>query len=269
TALRSVLGRDDRAATITAAAADEDQLPDQVADLRRYHRTVTARLRREHRIDRHAAHDQSAQRRAHASDRALVEVLAAAHRHGDPLPLAGSHPHPVNVATTAPYVVAALSAEHYTPETAEAIKAAATAAGRNHAVIGATPHPGRPTLKQLAAFLSGDHDTHRGPVVVVEDAAAADPKALAAVATAVVSHHGRLLLIDSGEPGTGRRLLDGLALPWSENARPTPDIADPALAAVADRHRGLAAHRWRIFSTPLRSRDRGRERDRDYGLDID
>ena len=57
-----------RAATITtaAAAAEEDRLPDQVADLRRYHRTVTARLRREHRIDHHAAHDRSAQDRTHA-----------------------------------------------------------------------------------------------------------------------------------------------------------------------------------------------------------
>lgn len=37
--------------------------------------------------------------------------------------------------------------------------------------------------------------------MVVEDAAAADPAHLAAVATALVPVRGRLLLIDSGEPG--------------------------------------------------------------------
>ena len=96
------------------------------------------------------------------------------------------------------------------------------------------------------------------------------PAHLAAVATALVPVRGRLLLIDSGEPGPGRRLLDGLALPWSENARPTPDVADPALAALADSHRASADRSWRILTTPL-TRDRGRDRTRDqgYGLELD
>jgi conjugative relaxase-like TrwC/TraI family protein len=52
--LRQVLGRDDRAATITAATAERDldaesRLPEPVAALHRHHRGVVARLRREHR----------------------------------------------------------------------------------------------------------------------------------------------------------------------------------------------------------------------------
>ncbi len=272
TALRSVLGRDDRAATITAAAAaaadDEEQLPDQVADLRRYHRTVTARLRREHRIDRHTAHDRSTQRRAHASDRALVEVLAAAHRHGTPLPSSGQRSDPVAVALSAPYVVTTLAAERYTPDLADAIGAAAADAGRSLARISATPRHDQVSLAQLAKGIR-DLPAPAGAIIVVEDAATANPAHLAVVAVALVPAHGRLLLIDSGQPGAGRRLLDGLALPWSENARPTTNVADPALAEGADHHRAAAARSWRILTAPRRSRDRGRERDRDYGLDID
>lgn len=272
TALRSVLGRDDRAATITAAAAaaEEDRLPDQVADLRRYHRTVTARLRREHRIDRHAAHDRSAQDRAHASDRALVEVLAATHRYGTPLPSSRLRSDPVAVALSAPYVVTTLAADRYTPDLADTVRQAAAGTDRRYVQIAAAPS--RPDQRRLDRFAERlpAHPPSPGEVVVVEDAAAADPTHLAAVATALVPVRGRLLLIDSGEPGPGRRLLDGLALPWSENARPTPDVTDPALAAVADSHRAAADRSWRILTTPLRSRDRGRERDRDYyGLDID
>ena len=40
-----------------------------------------------------------------------------------------------------------------------------------------------------------------------------------------------------------------------------------SLAATG--HRAAAARSWRILTAPRRSRDRGRERDRDYGLDID
>ncbi|WP_048472045.1 MobF family relaxase [Mycolicibacterium chlorophenolicum] len=270
-ALRSVLGRDDRAATITtaAAAADEDQLPDQVADLRRHHRTVTARLRREHRIDHHAAHDRSAQDRAHASDRALVEVLAATHRYGTPLPSSQLRSDPVAVALSAPYVVTTLAADRYTPDLVDTVRQAAAGTDRRYVQIAAAPsRPDQRRLDQFAERLPA-HPPPPGAVVVVEDAAAADPAHLAAVATALVPVRGRLLLIDSGEPGPGRRLLDGLALPWSENARPTPDVIDPALAAVADSHRDSAARSWRILTEPLRSRDRGRERDRDYGLGID
>ena len=270
-ALRSVLGRDDRAATITAAAAaaEEDRLPDQVAELRRHHRTVTARLRREHRIDRDAAHDRSAHDRAHASDRALVEVLAAAARYGTPLPSSGLRSDPVAVALSAPYVVTTLAADRYTPDLADTMRQAAAGTDRRYVQVAAAPsRPDQRRLDQFAERLPA-HPPSPGAVVVVEDAAAADPAHLAAVATALVPVRGRLLLIDSGEPGAGRRLLEGLALPWSENARPTPDIADPALAALADSHRESAARSWRILTTPLRSRDRGRERDRDYGLDID
>lgn len=266
TALRSVLGRDDRAATITAAAADEDRLPDQVAELRRHHRTVTARLHREHRGDRHAAHDRSAQDRAHASDRALVEVLAAAARYGTPLPSSQLRSDPVAVALSAPYVVTTLAADRYTADLADTVRQAAAGTDRRYVQIAAAPS--RPDQRRLDRFAERlpAHPPSPREVVVVEDAAAADPAHLAAVATALVPVRGRLLLIDSGAPGPGRRLLDGLALPWSENARPTPDVADPALASVADRHRESAARSWRILTTPL-TRDRGRERD--HGLDID
>ncbi len=200
-----------------------------------------------------------------ASDQALVEVLAAAHRNGDALPLPEPRTHTVAVAVATPYVVTTLTTERYTPDTADAIEAAAAVAGRDHVRIAAASE-----RDQLAALAErSEHGLPRGTVVVVEGAAAAEPTRLATVATKLADAHGRLILIDDDAPGPSRRLLDGLALPWSENTRPTPDIADPALAAVADRHRGFAAHRWRIFTTPLRSRDRGRERDRDYGLDID
>jgi hypothetical protein len=267
-ALRRVLGRNDHAATITAAAreADEDQLPQPVAELRRHHRTVTNRLRREHRIERHTAQERSMHARMHASDRALVEVLGAATRHANPLPLQLPTDAPP-VALTAPYVVATMSSEHYTPELAEAINTAAAAAGRNLARISATPQPGRVSLAQLAKGLH-DHPAPAGAIVLVEDAATANPAHLAAVATALVPAHGRLLLIDSGEPGNARRLLDGLALPWDENPVSAMDIDDPVLAATADRHRAVAARSWRIRTNPP-TRDRSRDRDRGYGLDID
>jgi conjugative relaxase-like TrwC/TraI family protein len=266
-ALRRVLGRSDHAATITDAAreADEDQLPQPVAELRRYHRTVTNRLRREHRIERHTAQERSMHARMHASDRALVEVLGAATRHANPLPLQLPTDAPP-VALTAPYVVATMSSEHYTPELAEAINTAAAAAGRNLARISATPQPGRVSLAQLAKGIH-DHAT-AGAIVVVEDAATANPAHLAAVATALVPAHGRLLLIDSGEPGNARRLLDGLDLPWNENPVPAMVINDPALAATAERHRAEAARSWRIRTNPP-TRDRSRDRDRGHGLDID
>jgi hypothetical protein len=99
-------------------------------------------------------------------------------------------------------------------------------------------------------------------------AAAADPDALATVATALVPAHGRILLIDNGQPGSARRLLDGLTLPWAENTRPATDIDNPTLATAADEHRAIAANSWRTLTTPP-PRDRGRDRDRGHGLDID
>ena len=64
-------------------------------------------------------------------------------------------------------------------------------------------------MREIVQIASRRPGTGRWQIVVVEDAAAADPAHLAAVATALVAVRGRLLLIDSGEPGPGRRLLDG------------------------------------------------------------
>ncbi|OAN31245.1 MobF family relaxase [Mycolicibacterium iranicum] len=269
-ALRSVLGRGERAATITAAArdADEDRLPEPVADLRRYHRTVSQRLRREHRIERHTAQDRSMHARMHASDRALVEVLGAARRHADPLALPRSRTDPAAVALAAPYVVATMAAERYTPELADTVQQAAASTDRAYIRVAATPsRPDQIRLGQLAERLP-DSPPPQGAVMVVEDAATANPAHLAAVATALVPAHGRLLLVDSGEQGNARRLLDGLALPWNEKAFPAMSIDDPALAAAADRHRAEAARSWRIRINPP-ARDRSRDRDRGHGLGID
>ncbi|WP_308207294.1 MobF family relaxase [Mycolicibacterium murale] len=205
----------------------------------------------------------------HASDRALVEVLAAAHRNGDPLPLSAPQPDPVATALAIPYVVTTLAVDHDTPELAEAIAAAAAHAGRPYLRVPATPQPDRYGLTELAEKIT-DHQPsrRRPPVIVIEDAAAAAPAHLATVATALADAHGKLLLIDNGQPGPARRLLDGMGLPWSENASPTPDIDDPRLAAAADNHRAIAHQRWRTLTHPPR-RDRGRDHDRGQGLDFD
>ncbi|MGK2902398.1 MAG: MobF family relaxase, partial [Mycobacterium sp.] len=178
---------------------------------------------------------------------------------------------PAAVALSAPYVVATVAAERYTPELAEAVHTAATYARRQHVRVTATPQPGRLSLNHLAERITIHRPTLRGPVIVVEDAAAAaaaDPDALATVATALVPAHGRILLIDNGQPGSARRLLDGLTLPWAENTRPAPDVDNPTLATAADEHRAIAANSWRTLTTPP-PRDRGRDRDRGHGLDID
>ncbi|OAT69040.1 hypothetical protein AWB85_23215 [Mycobacteroides immunogenum] len=90
------------------------------------------------------------------------------------------------------------------------------------------------------------------------------------MATALADAHGRLLLIDNAESGPARRLLDGMALPWSENTNPTTEIEDPSLAAAANNHRAAAAKRWRTLIRPI-SRGRGQDQDRGqgYGLDVD
>jgi conjugative relaxase-like TrwC/TraI family protein len=79
--LRSVLGRDTRAVTITAAAAGrdilaEDRLPEPVAALHRRHRAVVARLRRQHRSDIGTSIDRAAQA-AQARSQARSEADAA------------------------------------------------------------------------------------------------------------------------------------------------------------------------------------------------
>ena len=201
--------------------------------------------------------------RMHADDRALVEVLAAAARHGDHLPLEQVS-EPTRVAAGVSKVVATLDAEHYTPEVAAAIHAAADTADRAYVRTAAVPTTGQANLAELAQRITEVPAAPRGAVIVVEDAAVADPADLAILATALGAAHGRLLLIDSGQHGPARRLLDGLALPWDEHTRPPVDIDDPDLARAAERHRYIAARYWRILTNPP---TQAQELDR--GLDLD
>ncbi len=254
-------------------AARQGPLPDEMPAAALWWRLAdalsrTAALPDRNVVDHATTQDDGVHAGMHATERALVKVLAASWRNADPLPLARPRTDPAAVALSAPYVVATVAAERYTPDLAEAIHTAATDANRHHVRVTATPQPDRLSLNHLAEQITIHKPTRRGPVIVVEDAAAADPDALAAVATALVPAHGRLLLIDNGQPGSARRLLDGLTLPWAENTRPAPDIDNPTLAAAADKHRAIAANSWRTLTTPP-TRDRGRDRDRGHGLDID
>lgn len=264
-------GNDIRAAI--TAAAQRGPLPDEMPAAALWWRLAdalspTAALPNRHVVDPATTRDEGVHASMHASDGALVEVLAASWHNADPLTLPRPRTDPAAVALSVPYVVATVAAERYTPDFAEAIHTAATDANRHHVRVTATPQPDRLSLNHLAEQITIHEPTRRGPVIVVEDAAAADPDALAAVATALVPAHGRLLLIDNGQPGSARRLLDGLTLPWAENTRPTPSIDNPRLAADADEHRAIAARSWRTLTTGP-TRDRGRDRDRGHGLDID
>jgi len=263
-------GNDIRDALIEAAR--QGPLPDEMPAAALWWRLADALSRAaalpdRHVVDHATAKGEGVHASMHASERALVEVLAASWRNGDPLTLPRPLTDPAAVALSVPYVVATVAAERYTPDLAEAIHTAATDASRHHVRVTATPQPDRLSLNHLAEQITIHEPTRRGPVIVVEDAAAADPDALAAVATALVPAHGRLLLIDNGQPGSARRLLDGLTLPWAENTRPATDIKDSRLAAAVDEHRRIAAGSWRTLTTPP-TRDRGRERDRGHGLDI-
>ena len=82
------------------------------------------------------------------------------------------------------YCLATMAAERYTPELAEAINAATATPARNLARISATPQPGQVSLAQLAEGIR-EHPAPAGAIVVVEDAATANPAHLAAVATAL------------------------------------------------------------------------------------
>ena len=253
-------------------AARQGPLPDEMPAAALWWRLAdalsrTAALPDRHVVDHATTQDDGVHASMHAPERALVEVLAASWHNADPLPLARPRTDPAAVALSVPYVVATVAAERYTPDLAEAIHTAATDAHRHHVRVTATPQPDRLSLNHLAEQITIHEPTRRGPVIVVEDAAAADPDALAAVATALVPAHGRLLLIDNGQPGSARRLLDGLTLPWAENTRPGAGIDNPRLAAAADEHRAIAATSWRTLTTPP-TRDRGRDRDRGHGLDI-
>lgn len=255
------------------AAAQRGPLPDEMPAAALWWRLAdtlsrTAALPDRHVVDRATTQDKGVHASANATERALVEVLAAAWRNADPLTLPRPRTDPAAAALSVPYVVATVAAERYTPDLAEAIHTAATNAHRHHVRVTATPQPDRLSLNHLAEQITNHPPDQRGPIIVVEDAAAADPDALAAVATALVPAHGRLLLIDNGQPGSARQLLDGLTLPWAENTRPATDIDDPRHAAEADEHRAIAARSWRTLTTGP-TRDRGRERDRGHGLDID
>lgn len=254
-------------------AARQGPLPDEMPAAALWWRLAdalsrTAALPDLHVVDHATTQDEGVYASMHASERALVEVLAASWRNADPLPLARPRTDPAAVALSVPYVVATVAAERYTPDLAEAIHAAATDTNRHHVRVTATPQPDRLSLNHLAEQIAVHPPDKRGPVIVVEDVAAADPDALAAVATALVPVHGRLLLIDNGKPGSSRRLLDGLTLPWAENTRPAMGIDNPRLAAAADEHRAIAARSWRTLTTGP-TRDRGRDRGRGHGLDID
>jgi conjugative relaxase-like TrwC/TraI family protein len=213
--------------------------------------------------------------RIRVSDQALVDLLAAAARHADPLPLPAQQD-PARTALAAPYVVATLPAQHYHRELAEQIAAAAAAAARpclNAHVTPAQPAAGGPsiTLAALADQIA-THQPPRGTVVVVDDAANADPAHLATVAAALVPAHGRLLLITTDQPGPARRTLDGLTLPWVENDRPPTQLADPRLEHAATTHRERANRAWRTLTNPPRdhSRDRSRHHGRGHdGIDFD
>ena len=157
--------------------------------------------------------------RAHASDRVLVEVLAATDRYGTPLPSSQLRSDPVAVALSAPYVVTTLAADRYTPDLADTMRQAAAGTDRRYVQIAAAPsRPDQLRLDQLAERLPA-HPPPPGAVVVVEDAAAADPAHLAAVATALVPARGRLLLIDSGQPGPAA---------GSSTDSPYPGVKTPA-----------------------------------------
>ena len=265
--------RDNDIRAAITAAAQRGPLPDEMPAAALWWRLAdtlsrTAALPDRHVVDHATTQDDGMHASMHATEGALVKVLAASWRNADPLPLARPRTDPAAVALSVPYVVTTVAAERYTPDLAEAIHTAATDANRHHVRVTATPQPDRLSFNHLAEQITIHPPTQRGPVIVVEDAAAADPDALAAVAIALVPAHGRLLLIDTGQPGPARRLLDGLTLPWAENIRPAPGIDNPRLAADADEHRALAARSWRTLTTPP-TRDRGRERNRDRGLDID
>jgi hypothetical protein len=254
-------------------AARQGPLPDEMPAAALWWRLAdalspTAALPDRHVVDHATTRDEGVHASMHATESALVEVLAAAWHNADPLPLPRPRTDPAAVALSVPYVVTTVTAERYTPDLAEAIHTAATDANRHHVRVTATPQPDRLSLNHLAEQITIHEPTRRGPVIVVEDAAAADPDALAAVATALVPAHGRLLLVDNGQPGSARRILDGLTLPWAENTRPATGIDNPRLAAAADEHRTIAARSWRTLTTGP-TRDRGRDRDRGHGLDID
>lgn len=152
------------------------------------------------------------------------------------------------------------------PELAEAIHTAATDANRHHVRITATPQLDRLSLNHLAEQITIHEPTRRGPVIVVEDAAAADPG----------THSQRWPPPWSRTAASYSLTTDSsAALSDSSTDSPSPGLKTPApqrastiRLARADEHRAIAARSWRTLTTGP-TRDRGRDRDRGHGLDID
>ena len=282
-ALRTILGRDRDSATIAetaAAAAEHTQLPAEVTDHLDHHRRVVTHLQRAHRHDRASAADNRHRAAEQTADRALAEILAVAGRHGgDPLP-AG----PLAV----PYAHAVTTAHSRNREDLDQLitdtHTAAKARDRAVVVVSPTPEPPYTERGWMVVPYNPKRLTTtpmpRDAVLIIDNAAAARPTDLARIAQHAAAHHARLLLVDDDQPGPSRRLLDGLNLPWAAHhhdidpaARAAAlTIADPELAADIDRHRATHQRGWhqltRIRDVTERHRDRGRDLDNDYGLDI-
>lgn len=282
-ALRTILGRDRDSATIAetaAAAAEHTQLPAEVTDHLDHHRRVVTHLRRAHRHDRGRTADNRHRAAKQTADRALADILAVAGRHGgDPLP-AG----PLAV----PYAHAVTTAHSRNREDLDQLitdtHTAAKARDRAVVVVSPTPEPPYTERGWMVVPYNPKRLTTtpmpRDAVLIIDNAAAARPTDLARIAQHAAAHHARLLLVDDDQPGPSRRLLDGLNLPWAAHhhdidpaARAAAlTIADPELAADIDRHRATHQRGWhqltRIRDVTERHRDRGRDLDNDYGLDI-
>lgn len=282
-ALRTILGRDRDSATIAetaAAAAEHTQLPAEVTDHLDHHRRVVTDLRRAHRHDRGRTADNRHRAAKQTADRALADILAVAGRHGgDPLP-AG----PLAV----PYAHAVTTAHSRNREDLDQLitdtHTAAKARDRAVVVVSPTPEPPYTERGWMVVPYNPKRLTTtpmpRDAVLIIDNAAAARPTDLARIAQHAAAHHARLLLVDDDQPGPSRRLLDGLNLPWAAHhhdidpaARAAAlTIADPELAADIDRHRATHQRGWhqltRIRDVTERHRDRGRDLDNDYGLDI-
>ena len=282
-ALRTILGRDRDAATIAetaAATAEHTQLPVEVTDHLDHHRRVVTHLQRAHRHDRANATDDRHREEQQTADRALADVLAVAGRHGgEPLP-AGPLAVPYGHAVTTAHSRNREDLDQLITDTHTAAKA------RDRAVVVVSPTPEPPYTERgwmVVPYNPKRLTTTpmpRDAVLIIDNAAAARPTDLARIAQHAAAHHARLLLVDDDQPGPSRRLLDGLNLPWAAHhhdidpaARAAAlTIADPELAADIDRHRATHQRGWhqltRIRDVTERHRDRGRDLDNDYGLDI-
>ena len=280
-ALRTILGRDRDAATIAetaAAAAEHTQLPAEVTDHLDHHRRVVTHLQRAHRHDRANATDDRHREEQHTADRALSDILAVAHRHGgEPLP-AGPLAVPYGHAVTMAHSRNREDLDQLITDTHTA------AADRGRAVVVVSPTPQPPHTAERGwtiARYNPDRLTTtpmpRNAVLIIDNAAAARPADLARIAEHAAAHHARLLLVDDDQPGPSRRLLDGLNLPWAAHQHDIDPaaraaaltIAAPELAAEIERSRDTHQRAWRqLTRITERHRDRVRDLDNDYGLDI-